>query len=90
MLLRLVYLGVTNTLALLRLLPMSERDKDAEILAYATKLPSCSGSGTARRSSSPHLTGRGWLLFYIGCRGTPFADCGYWCARRPCCAGIVT
>jgi hypothetical protein len=33
MLLRLTYLGVTNALALLRLLPMSDRDKDAEILA---------------------------------------------------------
>lgn len=27
------HLGVTNTLALLRLLPMSDRDKDAETLA---------------------------------------------------------
>ncbi|MFC7535558.1 integrase core domain-containing protein [Actinoplanes sp. GCM10030250] len=33
MLFRLAYLGVINTLALLRLLPMSDRDKDAEILA---------------------------------------------------------
>ncbi|MDW6064049.1 integrase core domain-containing protein [Streptomyces sp. FXJ1.4098] len=33
MLLRLAYLGVTNAFALLRLLPMSDRDKDAEILA---------------------------------------------------------
>ena len=32
MLLRLAYLGVTNALALLRPLPMSDRDKDAEIL----------------------------------------------------------
>jgi hypothetical protein len=32
-LLRLAYLGVTNALALLRLLRMSDRDKDAEILA---------------------------------------------------------
>jgi hypothetical protein len=31
-LLRLAYLGVTNGLALLRLLPISEGDKDAEIL----------------------------------------------------------
>jgi putative transposase len=31
-LLRLAYLGVTNALALLRLLPMSDRDKDTEIL----------------------------------------------------------
>jgi hypothetical protein len=30
---RLAYLGVTNTLALLRRLPMSDRGKDAEILA---------------------------------------------------------
>ncbi|MEU9794560.1 hypothetical protein AB0E27_28740 [Streptomyces sparsogenes] len=33
MLLRLAYPGVTNAFALLRLLPMSDRDKDAEILA---------------------------------------------------------
>jgi hypothetical protein len=32
-LLRLAYLGMTNVFALLRLLPMSSRDKDAEILA---------------------------------------------------------
>ena len=32
MLLRLTYLGVTNALALLRLMPMSDRDKDTEIL----------------------------------------------------------
>ena len=32
-LLRLAYLGVANVFALLRLLPMSDRDKDAEILA---------------------------------------------------------
>jgi hypothetical protein len=30
---RLAYFGVTNTPALLRLMPMSDRDKDAEILA---------------------------------------------------------
>ena len=33
MLLRLVYLSVTNVFALLRLLPVSDRDKDVEILA---------------------------------------------------------
>jgi putative transposase len=31
-LLRLAYLAVTNTFVVLRLLPMSDRDKDAEIL----------------------------------------------------------
>lgn len=34
MLLRLAYLGITNAFALLRLLPGSDRDKDAEILAF--------------------------------------------------------
>ena len=34
MLLRLAYLGVTNALAMLRLLPMGDRAKDAEILAF--------------------------------------------------------
>jgi transposase len=33
MLLRLAYLGITSTFALLRLLPGSDRDRDAEILA---------------------------------------------------------
>ena len=32
MLLRLAYLGVTNAFAMLRLLPLTDRDKDAEIL----------------------------------------------------------
>ncbi|MEU8911710.1 integrase, partial [Streptomyces mirabilis] len=30
---RLAYLGVTNAFAMLRLLPMSDRDKEVEILA---------------------------------------------------------
>ena len=38
MLLRLAYLGVSNAFALLRLLPISDRDKDAEILALRHQL----------------------------------------------------
>lgn len=38
MLLRLAYLGMTNVFALLRLLPVSSRDKDAEILALRHQL----------------------------------------------------
>ena len=38
MLLRLAYLGVMNVFALLRLLPVSSRDKDAEILALRHQL----------------------------------------------------
>ncbi|MGH3381792.1 MAG: hypothetical protein ACRDP6_44400 [Actinoallomurus sp.] len=38
MLLRLAYLTVANTFAVLRLLPMSDRDKDTEILAPPDRL----------------------------------------------------
>jgi hypothetical protein len=38
LLLRLAYLSLTNTFALLRLLPMSNRDKDIEILALRHQL----------------------------------------------------
>lgn len=38
MLLRLAYLGVTNAFAMLRVLPMSDRDKDVEILALRHQL----------------------------------------------------
>ncbi|MFE7215978.1 integrase core domain-containing protein [Streptomyces sp. NPDC057611] len=38
MLLRLAYLAATNTLSLLRLLPLSDRDKDIEILALRHQL----------------------------------------------------
>lgn len=37
-LLRLAYLGVTNALAMLRLLPMSDRAKDAEILTLRHRI----------------------------------------------------
>jgi hypothetical protein len=37
-LLRLAYLGVTNAFALLRLPPLSDRDKNAEILALRYQL----------------------------------------------------
>ncbi|ADI13134.1 hypothetical protein SBI_10016 [Streptomyces bingchenggensis BCW-1] len=55
MLLRLAYLGVTNAFAVLRLLPMSNRDKDAEILALRhqiTVLERQLGKGKARFSPS--------------------------------------
>lgn len=38
MLLRLAYLGMANAFAMLRLLPMSDRDKDMEILALRHQL----------------------------------------------------
>jgi hypothetical protein len=57
-LLRLAYLGVTNAFALLRLLPMTDRDKDVEILALRHRAPrgvwgATSGRGGELREDIP-------------------------------------
>ena len=61
MLLRLAYLAATNTLSLLRLLPMSDRDKDIETLALRHQLLVQDGTGcgptTAARYPLPPNTG---------------------------------
>ncbi|MDQ2589130.1 integrase core domain-containing protein [Saccharothrix yanglingensis] len=55
MLLRLAYLGVTNAFALLRLLPMSDRDKDTEILALRHQITVLERQlGDARPRFSPN------------------------------------
>lgn len=66
MLLRLAYLGVTNALALLRLVPMSDRDKDAEILAMRHQIMVLErqlGSERVRfnPTDSTRPTDRAWL-----------------------------
>jgi putative transposase len=43
-LLRLAYLTISNAFAALRLLPMSDRDKDAEILALRHQITVLEGS----------------------------------------------
>jgi putative transposase len=53
-LLRLAYIGMTNVLALLRLLPVSDRDKDAEILALRHQITVLERQlGTTRPRFSP-------------------------------------
>jgi putative transposase len=54
-LLRLAYLTVTNTFAVLRLFPMSDRDKDAEILALRHQITVLERqlSGTRVRFTAP-------------------------------------
>ena len=53
MLLRLARLGVTNALAMLRLLPMSDRRKTRKSWPCDTRSWSSNGSCTARRPGSP-------------------------------------
>ncbi|HWS33343.1 MAG TPA: hypothetical protein VN408_11430 [Actinoplanes sp.] len=70
MLFRLAYLGVTNTLALLRLLPMSDHNKDAEIPRCGTRSWSwsCNDSYTANGPSSRERTGHGLPPCCTRCR----------------------
>jgi hypothetical protein len=89
-LLRLAYLGVTNAFAMLRLLPMSNRDKDVEILALRhqiTMLQRQLGNEKVRLAVSDR---RSWRRCCTGCRGTCWATCGCWSARTRSCAGTAT
>lgn len=58
MLLKLAYLGVTNALILLRLLPMSDREKDAEILALRHQITVLERQLGKNRVRSLPATGR--------------------------------
>ena len=63
MLLRLAYLGVTNALALLRLLPMSDRDKDTEILVLRHQIAVLQRQlGAQKPSSNPHTNPCTWPI----------------------------
>ena len=60
MLLRLTYLAVTNAFAMLRLLPMSDRAKDVEILALRHRAPrgAMNRVGVRDRHRRPVAAGR--------------------------------
>jgi hypothetical protein len=59
-LLRLAYLGVTNAFALLRLLPMSDRDKDVEILALRHRAPRGAMNRVGVKDRHRRLVAAGW------------------------------
>lgn len=90
MLLRLAYLTVTNMFAALRLLPISDRCKHAEILALSINSPPWNGSSGQTGSSSLRKTGRSLPLCW---HHSPVRFCdgsGYWSGPTPCCAGTAT
>ncbi len=58
MLLRLVYLSVTNVFALLRLLPVSDRDKEVEILTLRHQVTILQRQLGTTRPRLPRATGR--------------------------------
>jgi hypothetical protein len=87
---RLAYLGVTNALTLLRLLPMSDRAKDIEILALRHQITVLKRHCTATRSGSPLSTGPSSPRC---CTASPATYCtGFGCSSspRPCSGGTAT
>jgi hypothetical protein len=89
-LLRLAYLGVTNALAMLRLLPMSDRAKDAEILALRHQVMILQRQLHGQKIHFTPLTGRCSPRCCTDSPAPCYARSGCWCAPRPCCAGIAT
>ncbi|WP_460493054.1 hypothetical protein [Dactylosporangium cerinum] len=78
--LRLAYPGITNAFALLRLLPGSDRSKDAEILALRHQLAVMPASSAGSTSDSSQLIGRGWPRCSAGSPAS---------VARPAAAGAV-
>ena len=76
MLLRLAYLGVTNAFALLRLLPVSDRDKEVEILALRHQIAILERQLGKTRPRFCPATGRSWPPYCTGSRGTCLAGSG--------------
>lgn len=89
MLPRLASLTVTNMFAALRLLPMSNRDKDAEILALRHHSPSFSDSSEQTGPSSLRRSGPSLPPYLRPCPVKFCAGSGYWSDPTPCCAGIA-
>lgn len=89
-LLRLGYLAVSNVFAMLRLLPMGDRDKDVEILALRHQIAVLERELGKQKVRFTRVTGRSWRRCCTGCRRRCCDGCGCWCARTRCCAGIVT
>jgi hypothetical protein len=87
-LLRLAYFVVTNTVTLLRVLPMSDRDKDIEILALRHQLLILQ-----RQVGTPTFTPQTACCSPASCTGCPasgYAGFCCWYGRTRSCAGTAT
>jgi hypothetical protein len=72
-LLRLAYLTAANAFAMLRLLPMSDRDKDAEILALRHQITVPERQPGNRRVRSTPAIACSWRRCRTGCRRRCYA-----------------
>jgi putative transposase len=84
--LRLFYLSVTGVFGLLRLLPVSDRDKDAEIVVLRHQIAVLQRQlGTTRPRFSPG--DRAFLAALLHrLPAACSAGSGCWCAPTQCCA----
>ncbi len=88
MLLRLAYLALTNTFTLMRLLPMTDQEKDIEILTLRHQL-----IVLQRQLGKPAFTQTDRMVLAgssITSRRTSCASSCCWYARTRCCAGTAT
>ncbi|MCQ4085199.1 hypothetical protein NGB36_32730 [Streptomyces sp. RB6PN25] len=89
MLPRLAYLTVINAFAALRLLPMSDCDKDSEILALRHQIMVLERQlGGDRVNFSPE--DRASPHYWYRCRAKFCADSGCWSNPTPYCDGTAT
>ena len=90
MLLRLAYLGVTNALTLLRLLPMSDRAKDAEILVLRHQIAVLQRQLGAQKPRFGRSDRALWRRCCTDCPSRCSVGCGYSYVPTPSYAGTAT
>jgi hypothetical protein len=73
-LLRPAYLTVTNAFAMLRLVPMSDRDKDAEILTLRHQITVPERQPGNHRVRFTRAIARSWRRCRTGCRRSCYAQ----------------
>ncbi len=88
-LLRLTYLGVTNTFALLRLLPAVTVTRTSRSSRCDTRSPCSTANSTVNGSNSNQRTAPCSPRSCTRCHGQHCTACGYWYARRPFCGGTA-
>jgi hypothetical protein len=90
MLVRFAYLAVTHAFAALRLLPMTDREKDVEILALRTNSPSCNDKPATNDHDFDPKTKHFSRRCSCRCPARLCVDSDCWSAQTQYCGGIAT
>ena len=87
---RLAYMTVTNAFAVLRLLPMTDREKDAEILVLRHQIVVLERQLAGKRVRFTAADRALLAALLHRCLPARCGGCGCWCGRTQCCAGTAT